>query len=848
MEFLNEKRVTQNRKPIEIQDILLERKVCFMEEKMKQLRTDCVRLYKHRCYSEYIKDYIPVLNRALACCSEILGNNWQEDVLFSVIFKVKAECFLGCVYVSRHYYDDALEYLKEAMKNIETNALQYIIPEFYIHINIEMAKCYLEKHSPVKLTEDCLLKAEAVLNDRKDDICREYNEFYFNKLYLELKLQQTFTSMDKYGSAKGFDENAAWKLLKDAGQMYKLLSDCNDNSFMRAGFSYSKWKDKQNVTLRTTKGDFFKNLYFMTGVQIDFLRRKDNAADLDMLKKMMGIASILKEEAGAELSQISSDSGEGGKNGYYNAIIQDLRYISEFLGKNQELILKNDNSVRSELGLKVQKLQQYCLEISFAILAGTIRVYKDNTICLDDIAALLYDYNQRTGESSLLLRLLEQHCPEYRKNTVLESVEAVLDKVLETESTNMFALNIKAAISCDFSIPGKMDDYPALRRSSLKKWFVRMKKICKNSPDTFQKIEMSLINLYSQVIKFMNSAIVDYNSEEWKNLRVGHYTRMSVLPKLINKESDARLRIGNVHHLNDPQEGVLMINHMKSLLPVKGDDSLIDELWNLYDSDKSGAVRSSVYMGCFTSRLDQLNMWDRYGDGSKGVSIQFDTEAYFDRDAEVYLAETSTSESSGHCKMENVKYPLYMVIYVPDSEKVSLASAASYAAGRAKSEYDIKSSGLEGKWWEMQSRMLLKLESMEKDLKVSLEGIQDNFMKLDIGTRNNLKRELCNTIMVILDLVRFLIKSDYYRDEREYRVIQYSTNPECEKEGMVVPKLYIPIERELVYDKVCFGPLVTDFESKAAYILNIRKNGNDKEGKHNKIEVHKSSISYKEVK
>lgn len=448
--------------------------------------------------------------------------------------------------------------------------------------------------------------------------------------------------------------------------------------------------------------------------------------------------------------------------------------------------------------------------------------------------------------------------------------------MLAVERTNIFALNIKAALSEKKKIPGKMGDYPALRQSSLKRWFVRMDEKCPKSPEVrkiFVEIEMCLITLYGQVTRFMNSAVIDCNSEEWQGLAVGHYTKMKVLSQLINKEANARLQIRNVRHLNDTKEGAILINRVKKqFLSDEKNNPLLKEMWSLYDSDSVGAVRNSVYMGSFTSRLDQLNMWERYGDGGKGVSIQFNAKAYFDSEAKVSLSQISTSGSYGRYKIENVKYPLYMVLYLPAQEDVKLNKMVNYARARAdaaeekiKRENDnpdliIKEmvedkqsinnqkkiyTSLEAKWWDRQRHLIEKLIILEEDIATSLKDIQECFLRLDEQTQSRLKRELCNTIMVILDLVRFLVKNDYYRDEREYRVIQYSADPECETEGTTVPKLFIPIEKELVYEKVCFGPLVTDFESKAAYILNIKKRNDEKSTDNWEIEVQKSSIRYK---
>ncbi len=864
MEFLNEKRLFRNGKPVEIQDIFLERKICFLEKQMEDLKLKCVNLI--HCHSGHpIDNYDLTLDESKALCLEIWNKSWSEHTQILNIFKAKACLFLGAVYVCAHDYDVALEYLSAARDLMEKETVLYIIPEFYVAVCIEMSKCYIDKHSPAKMAIACLSKAEKVLESNKTDIYENYKDFYYYKLSMELKLQQAFSVMDEYsGDGRGENAGQALNLLKEAEI---LLTQMDFGSNLPASFLDEEWKEKQNITIYTTRGECFKNLYFQLKKKINLLGK--GADGKEIIKELWQVSKVLWEEA-----------QEGGYEEAKPRYIITLSELESLRGQLYKFMEEKDYNEETGREIEINgawKLCQYCLEIGVSIFSRVISEHKDNTKCLNDIAALFYDYyrcgaggerhkKENGNETRILHYLIEKYCRAYNRSTVPETIEAIIDEVLRVERTNIFALNIKSALSEKMKIPGRMGDYPALRQSSLKRWLIRMDGKCprdSKSLDVFVEIEMCLITLYSQVFRFMDSAVINCNSEEWKNLAVGHYTKMKVLPKLINKEADARLRIRNVHHLNDTKEGVLLINRVKrELLPDENNNLLLEELWNLYDSDSAGAVRSSVYMGSFTGRLDQLNMWERYGDGGKGVSIQFNAKEYFDPEAKVSLSQISTSGSSGCYKIENIKYPLYMVIYLPDQEDAELKSVADYAGARAyaaekrisgqdnekvknKEKTEKTYTSLEAKWWDRQKRLIEKLDVLEEDIAISLKNIQHYFLQLDEQTQSRLKRELCNTIMVILDLVRFLVKNDYYRDEREYRVIQYSADPECETEGTTVPKLFIPIEKELVYEKVCFGPLVTDFESKAAYILNIKKRNDEKSTDNWEIEVQKSSIRYK---
>lgn len=99
--------------------------------------------------------------------------------------------------------------------------------------------------------------------------------------------------------------------------------------------------------------------------------------------------------------------------------------------------------------------------------------------------------------------------------------------------------------------------------------------------------------------------------------------------------------------------------------------------------------------------------------------------------------------------------------------------------------------------------------------------------------------------MIILDMARFLVKDDAYRDEREYRLIQYSFDPKYADGQKGLPKLYMDVDRELKYEGVIFGPLTQNYASDSAYVLNVRKTSRERrEGDSWKLQVSKSDIPY----
>lgn len=840
MEFMNQK-MGWPKGMSEPQDFLLKKKFECIESKMTELKKACIQIYRFNHYRQSNWDDSSgsrkdAVNGVRKTCDEIFASEWNESSEYLNIFKAKAGCFLGSVFTSEEEYDEALTYLEKAKKIIETNTLQLVIPDFYVQIHIQMIACHMEKQSPTEVINNCVRDVEPVLPEIKN----VSSGFALKKLELEWTVQKLLAENDAYGQRKGLKEQETWELLKESEKLYAEADEeykkNRPDEVFEYKFEYKEWQENMDATIQTTKGEFFKSLYLIIGGLIRELKEKNSAGENTDLS-LITITEILCTELESKKRTLQRVKK-----------IEEYRYIENTLQDLESSLrfLKSFKDIGWENNLKIhaQKIQKHFLELAFSLFGKTVECYPRNTICLDNIAALLYDYNKNMQESGFLLELMKMYCPQYVKGSVKDCIRAVVDKVLTIESSNMFALNIKTAITDDSLIPGEVGDYPTLRQSTLKRRFEEMKNNKDIPLSVFENIEMALIVLHSRVVNFMNSAIIDCSADgEWRDLPVGHYTKMKTLPKLINKDANTRFQIRNVHHLNDPSEGVILIKQLKGLFS-QDTNPLINRILELYDSDKSGAVKSSVYMGSFTSCLDQLNMWDRYGDNGQGVSLQFDSSTYFDKDIEVSLSEISTNESVGHYKRENIKNPLYMVIYLPDQTNMDLEKIAIYNMERADAE---KTDTLQHKWWKKQSELVRNLEGLLRSIRTSLEQIQEFYMKLSPDVQASIEKKLCDTIMVILDLIRFLVKNDFYRDEQEYRVIRYASDPECADDGSDVPKLYISIEREAKYKKVCFGPLVKDFESKAAYILNIKKENKETGKKTNlEIEVSKSSIPYRE--
>lgn len=841
-----------------------DRQLIFLKERLKELKKECNMLYNSYSYYKKLNAEYESKSwrKARFLYKKIEESCLEGDSTQLAGYKAKANCYLGRAYTEKGDYDEALIYLKRAERHIERGFLQYKVPKIYIYTMIHMAKCYIEKHSPNSDINRCLDNAKLILERMKE----KREKFGYEKIALELTLQQAIAGLDSYGQPKKFDEKKVWEILKEAESHFKELSklEREKQRECRCDFCYGEWKEKQRETLDTTKGEHVKKLYFFLKESVDFLKNHEN--DQNRKRERLG-----------QLGEIQKQLGELLKT-KKNCQVEDkhLNKLIEWAETEQFSITDGDAERNVS---RAEKLRECCMEIAFDIFVEVIQYSPHNTISMGNCAALLYDYyyNENGGNNNgrnegFLKRFLEHYGSQLEKigicteKTIRDNIQSILKKILEIDSNNMFALNIYAALPKEDSGSGsvELEHYPALRQSSLKKRFALIDTVLEGrNVDVWQKIKINLIILHSKIIDFMNVTTVDFTKEEWNDLKVAHYTKLNVIPKLINKKGNSKQRLQNVRHLNDPMEGALFVEHLKAECfkdeenekekSSENGTSLIREVIDNYELEKRSQIRNSVYMGSFSGRLDQLNMWSRYGDNACGCCFQIDAKKFFDRTSRVSLAELSTNDGPGQYKLEDMKYPLYTVLYLPEivwakrgrkieKEKIDaeLKKKMKYAKMRAKKEKD------DGRWWKKQERMLKKFIELKRDVAAILGEIQEDFVKIESEETGKIQEELCNIIMAILDLARFLFKGENYQDEREYRVIQYATDPEYDENIQGSPRLYVEMEKEFICETVCFGPKASEFEAYATYIQNIKKDAQDGQNKENwKINIQRSGVCYR---
>lgn len=151
--------------------------------------------------------------------------------------------------------------------------------------------------------------------------------------------------------------------------------------------------------------------------------------------------------------------------------------------------------------------------------------------------------------------------------------------------------------------------------------------------DTILNINQEIYTIIENIKDILRVSEVDL-----LNLELGHYTSLSTVSKLINKDG-SYLRLTNGRQMNDPLEG-------KNLLEFIFNDS--EHYWK----------PTKRFISSLTTKKDSLPMWNSYAEGTTGAMLIYD---------KTYLKEISI-----------LKYiDIYKVVYIyldSDENKIEIKS------------------------------------------------------------------------------------------------------------------------------------------------------------------------------
>lgn len=134
--------------------------------------------------------------------------------------------------------------------------------------------------------------------------------------------------------------------------------------------------------------------------------------------------------------------------------------------------------------------------------------------------------------------------------------------------------------------------------------------------------------------------------------KVCYYTKFSSIRKMFKDKADSKDLVGklpimHIAYMNDPLEGKLL---RKRVLGYTQDNQVIK---------RQKATYPYVFAKCFTSRIDDLPMWETYGDHARGCCLIIDTKYKLNKNP--YITHRESDE----------KYPLfYNVCYMNCEETI----------------------------------------------------------------------------------------------------------------------------------------------------------------------------------
>jgi len=110
--------------------------------------------------------------------------------------------------------------------------------------------------------------------------------------------------------------------------------------------------------------------------------------------------------------------------------------------------------------------------------------------------------------------------------------------------------------------------------------------------------------------------------------RVGYYTSLGALSYMLpeSAESDdniGKLSVMHVAYMNDPNEGKIL------------EDAVFGNK-NRPDNGRSRANYPYVFLKCFTTRIDDLPMWEVYGDHAQGCCLVLDMKKIMERNKKFF--------------------------------------------------------------------------------------------------------------------------------------------------------------------------------------------------------------------
>ncbi len=275
--------------------------------------------------------------------------------------------------------------------------------------------------------------------------------------------------------------------------------------------------------------------------------------------------------------------------------------------------------------------------------------------------------------------------------------------------------------------------------------------------------------------------------------KVAYYTKQDTLMKMLPDTADfnenvGKLAVMHIAYMNDPNEGKV----------------LKQWIFNNAEEIRNGRKRADypyVFIKCFTTLIDDLPMWEMYGDHAQGCCIVIDMKKVM--------------------KEEKRVIPMYNVCYLRKDDRNSFEIDG-------RDNISISEGGI----------------AIIKEVINDLSVIQGRFI------RDDLYQETMNNLM---SRITYLFKNADYSHECEKRII-YSTMSGINskrirhtivKEGNSMPMLYVLSDMRVCIDEVILGPKYKDAPWKLPYLQESIQKMYKEIGINDSVKISYSSIEYR---
>lgn len=301
--------------------------------------------------------------------------------------------------------------------------------------------------------------------------------------------------------------------------------------------------------------------------------------------------------------------------------------------------LKNDDLIKRELSSKI--LNNYYSIIGMRTYNGLLEVLKNDEEVnefiseLNEVSTLSNDtINKIKNYDWFKESILRDFNISERKNKMIVSFTELKNEIKIRENSYYALNNLSKLIRCPsendlekiYSWVIEYSNYISInqakeivliinenkkknisqRNEILSNEILRIFKIKFESYTDFIREIDSILSINQEIYSIIEKIkdILRVKDSDLSDLELGHYTSLSTVLKLINKE-DSYLRLTNGRQMNDPLEG----------------KNLLEYIFN--DSCHYG-IPTKRFISSLTTKKDSLPMWNSYAESSTGVMLIYD--------------------------------------------------------------------------------------------------------------------------------------------------------------------------------------------------------------------------------